>query len=73
LQARARQDRTTFSWFFDDFDVEGAATAAAYQEVALVFIQADSGEEIASFDDNYGDRYVSSSVSPFPDPYKHAP
>ncbi|KAF8487504.1 beta-glucosidase [Russula ochroleuca] len=44
FQARARVDHTSFSWFFNDFDSVGAATAAVQQDVAIVFLQADSGE-----------------------------
>ncbi|KAF8487505.1 beta-glucosidase [Russula ochroleuca] len=46
FQARARVDHTSFSWFFNDFDSVGAATAAVQQDVAIVFLQADSGEDI---------------------------
>ncbi|KAH8999621.1 beta-glucosidase [Lactarius hatsudake] len=56
LQARARNDHTAFSWFFDDFDTVGAANAADYQDVAIVFLQADSGEGTITVDGNAGDR-----------------
>ncbi|KAH9055804.1 beta-glucosidase [Lactarius deliciosus] len=56
LQARARNDHTSFSWFFDDFDTVGASNAANYQDVAIVFLQADSGEGTITVDGNAGDR-----------------
>ena len=56
FQARAREDHTSFSWFFDDFDLTGAATAAVQQDVALVFLLSDSGEGYTSVDGNTGDR-----------------
>jgi hypothetical protein len=56
FQARARKDHTSFSWFFDDFNLVGAATAAVQQDVALVFLQSDSGEDYITVDGNAGDR-----------------
>ena len=56
FQARARRDHTSFSWFFDDFNLTGAATAAIQQDVAMVFLQSDSGEDVVSVDGNAGDR-----------------
>ena len=56
FQARARKDHTSFSWFFDDFNLVGAATAAVQQDVALVFLQSDSGEGFIAVDGNAGDR-----------------
>ncbi|KAH8985169.1 beta-glucosidase [Lactarius akahatsu] len=56
LQARARNDHTSFSWFFDDFDTVGASNAAYYQDAAIVFLQADSGEGTITVDGNAGDR-----------------
>jgi hypothetical protein len=56
LQARARKDHTAFSWFFDDFDLVSAATAAGHKEVAIVFLQSDSGEAYITVDGNSGDR-----------------
>jgi hypothetical protein len=60
MQARARKDHTSFSWFFNDFDLVGASSAAVQQDVAIVFLQADSGED-GLVDGNEGDRYVSPS------------
>ncbi|KAH9988723.1 glycoside hydrolase superfamily [Russula vinacea] len=56
FQARARVDHTSFSWFFDDFNLVGAAKAAVQQDVAMVFIQSDSGEGYITVDGNAGDR-----------------
>lgn len=57
FQTRARSDHTSFSWFFDDFNLTGAATAAIQQDVAIVFLLSDSGEDIFILvDGNYGDR-----------------
>jgi hypothetical protein len=56
FQARARKDHTSFSWFFDDFNLDGAASAAVQQDVAMVFLQADSGEGYITVDGNAGDR-----------------
>ncbi|KAH9988720.1 glycoside hydrolase superfamily [Russula vinacea] len=52
FQARARIDHTAFSWFFDDFNLVGAATAAVQQDVAIVFLQSDSGEGYITVDGN---------------------
>jgi len=56
FQQRARADHTSFSWFFDDFNLVGAANAAVQQDVAIVFLQADSGEGYITVDGNAGDR-----------------
>ncbi|PIL26477.1 hypothetical protein GSI_12235 [Ganoderma sinense ZZ0214-1] len=44
IQARAREDRSSVSWFLSNWDSAGAANAARGQDVALVFANADSGE-----------------------------
>ncbi|KAJ3571939.1 hypothetical protein NP233_g3419 [Leucocoprinus birnbaumii] len=44
IQRRARQDHTSVSWFFDDFNVARAGNVARKKSAALVFISADSGE-----------------------------
>jgi hypothetical protein len=56
LQARARKDHTSFSWYFDDFNLVAASTAAVQKQVAIVFLQSDSGEEYITVDGNEGDR-----------------
>ena len=54
-------DRTSFSWFFNDWDLVGASSAAVQKDVAIVFLQSDSGEDYITVDGNEGDRYVSPS------------
>ncbi len=44
IQWRAREGRTTVSWFLDDWDLGTAGTMAQYQDVAIVFINSNSGE-----------------------------
>ncbi|VDB94647.1 unnamed protein product [Peniophora sp. CBMAI 1063] len=44
LQSRARLNRTTFEWMWDDSDTSAAASYAKQKDVAIVFIQADAGE-----------------------------
>ncbi|KAI9459354.1 glycoside hydrolase superfamily [Boletus coccyginus] len=56
IQARARVDQTMFSWDFNNWDLEAAASAAADQEVAIVFVNSDSGEAYITVDGNIGDR-----------------
>lgn len=56
IQNRAIQDHSTVSWWFQDFDTAGAASAALEQDVALVFVNTDSGEGYISVDGNAGDR-----------------
>ncbi|KAH9003047.1 glycoside hydrolase family 3 protein [Lactarius hatsudake] len=56
IQARARVDQTTLSWFFDDFDLVGAGSAAIDKDAAIVFLQSDSGES-NTVDGNTGDRH----------------
>ncbi|KAH9958148.1 glycoside hydrolase family 3 protein [Russula dissimulans] len=56
FQQRARADHTSFSWYFDDFNLVGAASAAVQQDVAIVFLQSDSGEGYITVDGNAGDR-----------------
>ncbi|KAI9457434.1 beta-glucosidase [Lactarius psammicola] len=57
LQARARKDHTSFSWFFNDFNLVGAGSAAIQQDAAIVFLQSDSGEDYITVDGNEGDRH----------------
>lgn len=56
LQARAKQDHTSISWHFLDWDLEGARTRAANKDVAIVCIHSDSGEGYLTVDGNQGDR-----------------
>ena len=56
ISRRARHDRTSLSWWLDDFDTTGAATTATGVEVAIVGINSDSGEDYITVDGNEGDR-----------------
>ncbi|KIK61104.1 glycoside hydrolase family 3 protein [Collybiopsis luxurians FD-317 M1] len=56
IQQRARRNRTSVSWTFDDFDLDRAGNMAIGQSVCLVFINSDSGEEYITVDGNEGDR-----------------
>jgi hypothetical protein len=60
LQARARKDHTSFSWYFDDYNLVAASSAAVEKEVAIVFLQSDSGEGYITVDGNAGDRSANS-------------
>jgi hypothetical protein len=62
FQARARIDHTSFSWYFDNFNLAGAANSAMAQDVAIVFLLSDSGEGYVTVDDNAGDRCASLSA-----------
>ncbi|KAG6849374.1 hypothetical protein H0H93_008978 [Arthromyces matolae] len=44
LQARARKDRTSVSWIFDDFNVARAGNMAIGTSAAIVFVNSDSSE-----------------------------
>ena len=46
------------SWLLDNFDLPTAGNVATRKSAALVFINSDSGESIASVDGNDGDRSV---------------
>ncbi|KIO17331.1 glycoside hydrolase family 3 protein [Tulasnella calospora MUT 4182] len=56
IQARARKDRTSVSWWLHDYDISGATSAASYKDVAIVFVKSDSGEGYITVDGNEGDR-----------------
>ncbi len=56
IQQRARQDRSSVHWFLNDWDLAGAASTALDHDVALVFVNADSGEGYITVDGNEGDR-----------------
>ncbi|OSD03878.1 glycoside hydrolase family 3 protein [Trametes coccinea BRFM310] len=58
IQARAQQDApgTQVSWWLSNWDTAGAAATAFQQDVALVFVNADSGEDYITVDGNEGDR-----------------
>ncbi|EIW56948.1 beta-glucosidase [Trametes versicolor FP-101664 SS1] len=58
IQARARKDSSgsQVSWFLNNWDLAGAQATALDQDVALVFVNADSGEDYITVDGNEGDR-----------------
>ncbi|KAL5520254.1 hypothetical protein ACEPAG_9467 [Sanghuangporus baumii] len=56
IQHRARKDRTTVNWFFDNFDLPTAGNLAIQADTAIVFINSDSGEDYITVDGNEGDR-----------------
>ncbi|KAI8992753.1 beta-glucosidase [Trametes punicea] len=58
IQERARQDSpgSQVSWFLGNWDLAGAEATALDQDVALVFVNADSGEDYITVDGNEGDR-----------------
>ncbi|KAI1787106.1 glycoside hydrolase superfamily [Ganoderma leucocontextum] len=56
IQERARTDRASVSWFLNNWDLAGAAATAINQDLALVFVNADSGEDYITVDGNEGDR-----------------
>lgn len=56
IQWRARKDRTSVSYFLNDFDLARAGNVARFKSAAIVFINSDSGEEYITVDGNIGDR-----------------
>ncbi|KAL4062620.1 glycoside hydrolase family 3 protein [Scleroderma yunnanense] len=56
IQARARQDQTSVFWDFDNWDLARAGNSVIGMEVAIVFINSDSGEGYITVDGNVGDR-----------------
>lgn len=56
LQKQALKDRTQFSWFLEDYNLDGASALAVNKDVAIVFIASDAGEEYITVDGNVGDR-----------------
>lgn len=56
IQARARKDRTSMSWFLVDSDPGSAGNFAVGKSAAIVFLNSDSGEEYIDVDGNEGDR-----------------
>ena len=61
IQARARQskkssERAIVSWWRSNWELAGAASTATEQDVAIVFVNADSGEGYITVDGNEGDR-----------------
>ena len=56
LKDRALLDSTNVTFYLDDWDLKKAVRAAVGQDVALVFINSDSGEDYITVDGNEGDR-----------------
>lgn len=56
IQNRSALSGNTVSWFSNDWDLKGAAAAAASANYAIVFSNADSGEGYITVDGNAGDR-----------------
>ncbi|CAE6446591.1 unnamed protein product [Rhizoctonia solani] len=56
FQQRAKADRTSISWWLNDWDTAGAAAAVSNKDVAVVFIASDSREEYITVDGNKADR-----------------
>lgn len=56
IQARARLDHTLVSWFLEDFDYAGVAAEVTGKQLAIVFVNSDSGEGYITVDGNEGDR-----------------
>jgi beta-glucosidase len=58
ITACANTDGTTISSSLKDSDLVTAASTARGKDVAMVFINADSGEGYLTVEGNQGDRYV---------------
>ena len=56
LRARAAADGTAYSEVKGNYDLGAARAAAAAADVALVFANADAGENFITIDGNAGDR-----------------
>ncbi|EGO02945.1 glycoside hydrolase family 3 protein [Serpula lacrymans var. lacrymans S7.3] len=56
IQQRARLDQTSVFWDFDDWNLDQAGNLVIDMEVAIVFVNSDSGEGYITVDGNAGDR-----------------
>ncbi|KAH7924412.1 glycoside hydrolase family 3 protein [Leucogyrophana mollusca] len=56
IQQRARLDQTSVFWNFDDWNLDAAGNDVIGMEVAIVFVNSDSGEGYITVDGNAGDR-----------------
>ncbi|KAH7912075.1 family 3 glycoside hydrolase [Hygrophoropsis aurantiaca] len=56
IQARAREDQTSVFWNFNDWDLDAAGNDVIGMDVAIVFVNSDSGEGYITVDGNAGDR-----------------
>jgi beta-glucosidase len=57
ITTRAANDGTTITSSLSDSDLVAAATIATGTDVAIVFINSDSGEDYITVEGNEGDRY----------------
>jgi hypothetical protein len=48
FQAQAKADHKWFSWYFDDFNIDAAASVAMQRDEAIVFLLSDSGKGYVS-------------------------
>ncbi|EKM59357.1 glycoside hydrolase family 3 protein [Phanerochaete carnosa HHB-10118-sp] len=56
IQTRAIKDHTSVTWWRSNWELGGLASAVLEQSVAIVFVNADSGEGYITVDGNAGDR-----------------
>ncbi|KDQ52334.1 glycoside hydrolase family 3 protein [Jaapia argillacea MUCL 33604] len=56
IQARARLNRSSVNWVLNDYDYSLVQSTVAEQNVAIVFVNADSGEGYINVGGNLGDR-----------------
>jgi beta-glucosidase len=56
IQSKAREYRSSISWLLNDFNLPLAGNMARKRTTALVFLEADSGEDYITVDGNEGDR-----------------
>ncbi|GJE84410.1 glycoside hydrolase family 3 protein [Phanerochaete sordida] len=56
IQNRAIKDHTLVTWWRSNFDLPGVAATVQQQSAAIVFVNADSGEDYITVDGNEGDR-----------------
>ncbi|ORX36015.1 glycosyl hydrolase family 3 N terminal domain-domain-containing protein [Kockovaella imperatae] len=56
IATQARKDGTDLNWYLDDWNLDGVMSVAVGAEVAIVCINADSGEDYITVDGNQGDR-----------------
>ena len=56
IATQSRKDGTGLNWWFDNWNLDGIKRVATGAEVAIVGINADSGEQYITWDGNEGDR-----------------
>lgn len=56
IQNRAIKDHSIVTWWRSNFELPGLASAVQQQSAAIVFLNADSGEDYITVDGNEGDR-----------------